>query len=108
MTLAADHQVLISANAAGYGWFTDVSAASDGLFDGSGLAGSGTAAEGRMDLLTVVLHEMGHLAGQDDVDPQNHEGDLMATTLAAGQRRTAALDAVFSNNSIDAVRNNGF
>ena len=42
------------------------------------------------DLLTVVLHEMGHLVGADD------GGDgLMAAVLPEGTRRTDALDAVF-------------
>jgi hypothetical protein len=49
-----------------------------------------------MDLLTVVLHEMGHLAGRGDVNTANYPGYLMDDTLAPGLRRTAALDAVFA------------
>jgi hypothetical protein len=49
-----------------------------------------------MDLLTTVLHEMGHLAGRLDVAAGNHPGDLMADTLAPGSRRIDALDRVFT------------
>jgi hypothetical protein len=97
LTDAADGQVWVSAGAAGYGWFADASAASDGLFDGSGQARPGSAAGGKMDLLTVVLHEMGHLAGKVDVDPLAHPADLMADALPAGARRVEGLDAVFNN-----------
>ena len=46
-----------------------------------------------MDLLTTVLHEMGHLAGLPDQDT----GDgLMADALPTGTRRTDALDQVFA------------
>jgi hypothetical protein len=43
------------------------------------------------DLLTVVLHEMGHVLGLDDVDPQAHAGVLMAGSLASGEQRTVAV-----------------
>ena len=51
-----------------------------------------------MDLLTVVLHEMGHLAGQHDVAGSGTDGSLMSSLLAAGVRRTNALDAVFAGS----------
>jgi hypothetical protein len=50
-----------------------------------------------MDLLTVVLHELAHLAGRGDLDPQAHPADLMAEALAPGTRRTPGLDAVFAD-----------
>ncbi|HZY86740.1 MAG TPA: hypothetical protein VFE78_18040, partial [Gemmataceae bacterium] len=64
-----------SADAAGYGW---------------------SAAGGRMDLSTAVLHEMGHLAGLPDEGAASQPGDLMADTLAPGARSTQALDQVFA------------
>jgi hypothetical protein len=48
-----------------------------------------------MDLLTVVLHEMGHLAGRPDEAGDPAGADLMAEFLAPGVRRTQALDLVF-------------
>jgi hypothetical protein len=53
-----------------------------------------------MDLLTVVMHEMGHLAGRPDRVGAADGDDLMADTLAPGVRRTDALDAVFSSASL--------
>src|SRR5581483_9838743 len=49
-------------------------------------AGAGSPAAGRMDLLTVVMHELGHVIGLDSRfggDP----ADLMAAYLGAGDRR---------------------
>ena len=37
-----------------------------------------------MDLLTVVMHELGHVLGLEDLDPDTH--DLMSETLDAGVR----------------------
>jgi hypothetical protein len=85
-------RVLISPDTAGYGWFADAAPSSDAAF---AAAGPGPAA-GRMDLLTTVLHEMGHLVGRGDLDASAHGQDLMADFLPAGVRRTQALDAVFA------------
>jgi hypothetical protein len=50
-----------------------------------------------MDLVTVLAHEVGHVLGHGDLDPDVHAHDIMAATLAAGQRRLVdplpALDA---------------
>jgi hypothetical protein len=51
----------------------------------------GSPAEGKEDLLSAVLHEMGHLAGNAD-----GTSGLMAASLAPGTRDTLALDQVFS------------
>lgn len=69
--------------------------------DGTGLA----AAAGHYDLLSVVMHEMGHTLGLDDLDPLTNAGDLMAATLQTGQRRGAQasdIDAVFASNAFAA------
>jgi hypothetical protein len=50
-----------------------------------------------VDLLTAVLHEMGHLAGLGDESTSGHAGDLMAETLAPGMRRVDALDELFAH-----------
>jgi hypothetical protein len=67
--LTSDGQVWISQDAGGYGWWTDPS--------------PGTAvAPGRMDLLTVVLHEMGHVLGNEEEGGQG----VMSEDLAPGRR----------------------
>jgi hypothetical protein len=49
-----------------------------------------------MDLLTVVLHEMGHLAGLSDQAGTGLSAGLMTDLLAPGVRRTETLDALFA------------
>jgi hypothetical protein len=94
------NRVVLDADAAGRGWFADPTAWADEEFapaPGGGLAARpGTAAAGRMDLLTGVLHELGHLAGLDDHPDGALPGDLMGARLAAGTRLTLALDRVFA------------
>jgi hypothetical protein len=46
---------------------------------------------GKVDLLTAVLHELGHLAG----NPDSTSG-LMDGVLAPGVRQTQALDQIFA------------
>jgi hypothetical protein len=102
-TFARAHKVVIDGNADGYGWFVDSTPLADEEFarDPAGelTALPGGPASGRMDLLTVVLHEMGHLAGWRDLSTSSHPDNLMDDTLAAGVRRTAALDAVFARGA---------
>jgi hypothetical protein len=71
--------VWIDQNAAGYGWFLDPTPAADSVFP----AAPGSPAYGRVDLLTVVEHELGHELGFDDT-----VGDgLMGVFLGTGVRR---------------------
>jgi hypothetical protein len=90
--------ISLDANAAGYGWFVDPTPADDAEFDVPTAAGRGadrtSPATGRMDLLTVVMHELGHVLGLDSRfggDPS----DLMTAELRTGDRRTpiSGLDA---------------
>jgi hypothetical protein len=94
-------QILLSPDAAGWGWYVDPDPRTDSAFSAAVPGGPLTAvpggpAAGKMDLLTVVLHEMGHLAGRHDVDGQGLGDDLMADALGAGTRRTEALDHIFT------------
>jgi hypothetical protein len=57
------------------------------LSDGQLLATSSSEAFDRMDLLTVVLHELGHVLGFEDIDPEENPDDLMSATLDTGVRR---------------------
>ncbi|MEA2412291.1 MAG: large repetitive protein, partial [Thermoleophilaceae bacterium] len=75
--------VYIDATAAGFGWYTGLNRG----FDQVGVALAGGAAAGRMDLLTVVLHEIGHTVGLPDGCACGPYSALMQTTLAAGERR---------------------
>lgn len=78
-------QVLIDVNAAGWGWFTDTTPEDDLEFsagaNGGLIATEGDAALG-IDLLTVIMHELGHVLGFDHT-----EDGLMADTLGLGERR---------------------
>jgi hypothetical protein len=83
--------ITLDAEAAGWGWYADPTPGDAGAFTlptAGGLAApAGSPAAGKMDLLTVVEHELGHELGLSDVDPAAHPGDLMAATLPAGTRR---------------------
>jgi hypothetical protein len=61
-------QIWISPNAAGWGWSTGV----------------GRPAASRMDLVSVISHELGHVLGLPDIANPH---DVMGETLAAGVRR---------------------
>jgi hypothetical protein len=83
--------IVLSPDGAGHGWFIDPTPYQDEEFaDGTAFAGS--PAVGREDLLTTVLHELGHLVGL----PDDNGSALMAGVLAPGTRHTQALDQVFA------------
>ena len=84
--------VLIDIDAAGHGWFVDTTPYDDTEFrrqnmDSELLATASSSAYGDMDLLTVVMHEIGHVLGFEDLDPEEYPHDLMSGTLATGVRR---------------------
>ncbi len=77
MGLADGHTLWLDDNAAGWGWFIDPTPGDDSEFTTPGNQGE----QDRMDLLSVLRHEMGHVLGRD------HEASgLMADTLATGTR----------------------
>ena len=78
----SDGTVLIDTDAAGYGWFIDATPGDDTEFGrrGEALVATGPAA-GRMDLLSVLAHELGHAAGLDHAD-----AGVMAELLQPGMR----------------------
>jgi hypothetical protein len=74
--------IRIDDDAAGRGWFVDPTPRDDSEF-----AKPGKGVRERMDLLSVVTHELGHLVGLDDDRDPGHAADVMGDTLAAGTRR---------------------
>jgi hypothetical protein len=84
---ALDHTILIDRDAAGYGWFVDPTPSDDAEFVAAGRsslsARKDTAADQRADLLTTIMHEMGHLLGCADTVAD----ELMGAVLPLGVRR---------------------
>ena len=80
------NHITIDTDAAGYGWFVDRTPGRDNEYD-SGTATRGVASR-RMDLLTVVSHELGHVLGLPH-DADGATATVMHDTLDVGQRRTA-------------------
>ena len=75
--------IYLDATADGFGWYTGSSVA----FDAQGVALAGGPAEDRIDLLTVVLHELGHTLGLPDGCTCGLFTELMQATLPAGVQR---------------------
>ncbi|MCX2973495.1 LEPR-XLL domain-containing protein [Halieaceae bacterium IMCC8485] len=76
--------IYIDSNAAGYGWFVDSTAMQDEEFQ-AGHADAGNVA-GKMDLLSVVMHEIGHQLGFGHGD-----SGVMHESLDAGVRSAGLL-----------------
>ncbi|QDT97284.1 Calx-beta domain-containing protein [Gimesia aquarii] len=77
--------IYIDVNAAGYGWFIDDTPGDHSEFEQSShlslIALPDSDAAGRVDLWSVIMHELGHLLGYD------HEAEgVMQETLAPGIR----------------------
>jgi hypothetical protein len=74
--------VIIDVSAAGHGWFIDPTPGDDAEYtgqsaDGSLKASAASPAYGRMDLLSVLMHEIGHLLGF------GHDATALGTVTAA-------------------------
>ena len=84
---ATDTTAFIDNTAAGHGWFIDATPWDDSEFDiddpvNNAMVASTGEANGRMDLLTAVMHELGHILGHG----HNDSYDLMNSTLETGKR----------------------
>ncbi|MFC1597531.1 hypothetical protein ACFL5Q_06300, partial [Planctomycetota bacterium] len=81
--------ITIDWDAAGYGWFVDLTPSRDEEYRGGRGRGELQAidprAVDRMDLLTVVEHELGHIVGLQDLGGDG--SGLMSGTLDSGIRR---------------------
>ncbi|MHC4543730.1 MAG: hypothetical protein ACYSYL_04270 [Planctomycetota bacterium] len=84
--------VTLDINAVGYGWFVDETPWDDTEFavgeSGELVAEDFSGVSTHMDLLTVVMHELGHVLGLEDLTSEKDGADLMYYTLSAGVRRT--------------------
>lgn len=78
---ATSTHVVIDVNAAGFGWYVDPTP-HDQTDDVIGA---------RMDLLTTVTHEIGHVLGYEDSYSQTDASDIMFGRLGVGERRSAGL-----------------
>jgi uncharacterized delta-60 repeat protein len=77
--LASGNTIALDDNAAGHGWFVDSTPGNDSEFTMPGNQGE----QGKIDLLTTLMHEVGHLIGHDHA-----EGGVMQETLGVGKRLT--------------------
>jgi len=81
-----DGSILLDDDGAGWGWFVDSSPTSDDEFASST---ADAAAAAHMDLLTVVMHEIGHALGFPTGSAQDTPAAaLMSELLGVGTRRT--------------------
>jgi VCBS repeat-containing protein len=81
--------VALDNTAAGHNWFIDTTPGDNSEFlptsnPNEWVAKEGSAAAGKMDMLSVLLHEYGHALG---IEHSADSHDYMGTTLQAGVRR---------------------
>jgi hypothetical protein len=88
--------IKLDVNAAGWNWFIDETPNDDLEFTGSGTQLSAADQKGasgtRIDLLTVVMHELGHQIGLADQYGAEDRDELMAGIINAGERRLPGAD----------------
>ncbi len=82
--------ILIDSDAGGQGWFVDATPMDDLEFSVTAspthlYATDGAAAEG-IDLLTALMHEIGHALGYSDLYGSSHQDNLMHGHLGTGER----------------------
>ncbi|MDP1584286.1 MAG: cadherin domain-containing protein [Bradyrhizobium sp.] len=87
-------QIVIDIDAAGHGWFVDATPNDNFEFNFAANAGGthlftnpANSAAGHLDLLTAVMHEMGHELGLPDLTAADDAHHLMYIGLVDGERR---------------------
>ena len=90
--MASTGHIQIDSNAGGFGWFVDSTPLDDSEFRKSlsdtrlYTSPSGDPA-GRIDLLTTVMHELGHQLGLEDTYLRADQNSLMYGFASLGERR---------------------
>jgi hypothetical protein len=93
---ATHNRIRIDSNAGGNGWFIDATPDNDSEFGQSKSAtrfytDSQGAPAGRIDLLSTILHELGHTIGLSDSYLEQDRDDVMFGHLTLGERRLPRL-----------------
>jgi hypothetical protein len=83
---------IIEKDAGGYGWFVDATPMDDvefseATFGSRRYTDPASAPAGRMNLLTAIMHEMGHHLGLPDSYAAHSRDTLMYGYLTQGERR---------------------
>ena len=106
-----NRQITIDADGTGWGWFVDPTPQESSEFNfnstgDEGIALAGTEAANKLDLLSVLIHEMGHILGLADNDtPQ----DVMNGFTTTGLRRLPTLEDVQQVlDNLEAMIDGGF
>lgn len=97
LALKSGQVIMIDPDATGQGWFIDSSPWNDVEFSNSVSkselrADASDPAFGKVDLLTVISHEMGHILGLNHPDSSDGFDNLMSATLPVGVRRLPTLE----------------
>ncbi|HYI64425.1 MAG TPA: cadherin domain-containing protein [Allosphingosinicella sp.] len=88
-------EIVIDNNAAGFNWFVDATPGDDSEYSGDGtLLGAipSTVAAMRIDLLTTIMHELGHQIGLEDNYASADNDELMFGSISIGERRLPGAD----------------
>lgn len=79
----------LDATAASWGWFVDATPGDSREFSSAGVALTKSSL-GRIDLLSVLVHELGHAVGAADVQNSEHAEEVMSNLISTGTRRLPA------------------
>lgn len=90
LTSVGGNLIRIDDDGAGRGWFVDATPGNDAEFGSVVTAAERSGSTDGYDLLTVIMHEMGHTIGLDSLDASLAPSDLMTATLGTGTRRVPA------------------
>jgi Ca2+-binding RTX toxin-like protein len=98
LATATSSKITLDETAAGYGWFFDATPSDDNEFDVQVLnkelqTTDTSAAVGRVDLLTVLMRQLGSQASFGKSGPNGPAAWLMEGTLGTGERRAPAFSA---------------